>query len=285
MVMYLKLLISGLALGSFYAIVALGFSMIFGVSRVFNLAHGELVLAGGYVAYAVWKMLGGNLWLTVPFSVLALIILGLLLYYVFERINEPRELNTIVLTFGLAIFLQNIFLILFSANYHILVTPQWNRKTEILGVSLTRGHLVLFVTAIVSVLAIYILLQHTFWGKTLRATIQDKEAAGLLGINVKRTSLVAFLAGIGLVGLAGPFFASFHYIHPTAGIEATFIAIIITILAGVGHVRAIIWAGWSIGILENMITGIIGAAWREGITSIILIAILLYKPRGLAHRQ
>ena len=283
--MYLKLLISGLALGSFYAIIALGFSMIFGVTRVFNLAHGELLLAGGYVAYVACERFGLGFWPSVPISVLALTLLGVILYRVFRVIKEPLELNTIVFTFGLVIALQNLFLIFFSADYRILTTPEWSTTIEIFNVSFTRGQLTMFLTAFISVSALYFLLRHTFWGKALRATIQDREAAGLLGIDVEKNSILAFLGGIALVGLAGPFFASFHYIHPTGGIEATLIAIIVTIVAGVGHVRAVIWAGWGMGLLENLVTTTLGAAFREGVTSLVLIAILLYKPCGLADNQ
>ena len=271
--MYLKLLISGLALGSFYAIIALGFSMIFGVTRVFNLAHGELLLAGGYVAYVACERFGLGFWPSVPISVLALTLLGVILYRVFRVIKEPLELNTIVFTFGLVIALQNLFLIFFSADYRILTTPEWSTTIEIFNVSFTRGQLTMFLTAFISVSALYFLLRHTFWGKALRATIQDREAAGLLGIDVEKNSILAFLGGIALVGLAGPFFASFHYIHPTGGIEATLIAIIVTIVAGVGHVRAVIWAGWGMGLLENLVTTTLGAAFREGVTSLVLIAI------------
>ena len=283
--MYLKLLISGLALGSFYAIIALGFSMIFGVTRVFNLAHGELLLAGGYVAYVACERFGLGFWPSVPISVLALTLLGVILYRVFRVIKEPLELNTIVFTFGLVIALQNLFLIFFSADYRILTTPEWSTTIEIFNVSFTRGQLTMFLTAFISVSALYFVLRHTFWGKALRATIQDREAVGLLGIDVEKNSILAFLGGIALVGLAGPFFASFHYIHPTGGIEATLIAIIVTIVAGVGHVRAIIWAGWGMGLLENLVTTMLGAAFREGVTSLVLIAILLYKPCGLADNQ
>ncbi|RLA97345.1 MAG: hypothetical protein DRG83_16010, partial [Deltaproteobacteria bacterium] len=204
---------------------------------------------------------------------------------VFRVIKEPLELNTIVFTFGLVIALQNLFLIFFSADYRILTTPEWSTTIEIFNVSFTRGQLTMFLTAFISVSALYFLLRHTFWGKALRATIQDREAAGLLGIDVEKNSILAFLGGIALVGLAGPFFASFHYIHPTGGIEATLIAIIVTIVAGVGHVRAVIWAGWGMGLLENLVTTTLGAAFREGVTSLVLIAILLYKPCGLADNQ
>ncbi len=282
---YVKLVISGLALGSFYAIIALGFSMIFGVTRVFNLAHGELLLIAGYSAYAAWKTWGINFWLTIPIAILVLLAVGIVLYKVLSSIDEPLELNTIVFTFGLALFFQNLMLILFSANYRILSSPQWTKTLQVFGATITSGSLTLLTTSLLAVLILYFIFRHTFWGKILRATIQDREAARLLGINVNNTVILAFLSGMALVGLAGPFFASFHYIYPAGGMEATLIAIIITIVAGVGHVRAIIWAGWGIGIVENLVTGILGAAYREGITAIILIMILLYKPYALSNSQ
>jgi branched-chain amino acid transport system permease protein len=131
----------------------------------------------------------------------------------------------------------------------------------------------------------YVLLHHTYLGKALRATIQDRESAALAGINVRGMGILAFAIGAVLIGLAGPLFGSIHYLYPTAGLQATLIAVTITIFAGVGQIRTLILGGWILGFAESCTVVLLGASWRELVSAIMLLTLLALRPHGILGRE
>lgn len=232
MEIYAQILISGLSLGSFYALIALGFSLIFGVTHAFNLAHGELIILGGYLAYALWNFAGVPPYWTIPICLLVMPGATLLLNLLVRRIKAPFELNSLVVTFGLALFLQNAMLWGFSADYRLIHTES-ARFFQVpgLALSITENQLMLLLLSLAATGVVHWLLHETFLGKALRAAIQDRQAALLAGINLRRMGLAAFGFGGMLIGLAGPLYAQSIYLHPAAGFDATLIAILIAIFA------------------------------------------------------
>lgn len=272
-----QILINGLALGSFYVLVALGFSLIFGMVHAFNLAHGELLLLSGYLAYGLWKFLGWAYYWTLPAGLL-LIPVSLALERLLYRLPQPFELNSLVVTFGLAIMLQNLFLALFSADYRLVVLPPvtlWGGEGRAVLLTLNQGLLLLL--SLVIVLSLHLFLHHTFVGKALRATIQNREAAALAGIRTDKMRLLAFALGGALIGLAGPLWAANMYLYPAGGTEATLVAIIITIVAGVGRTRPLLLCGWLLGLAEAIGIWFLGSSWRELVSAAVLLGILLWR--------
>lgn len=280
-----QLLINAFSLGSFYALVALGFALIFGVTHTFNLAHGEFILLGGYLAYVLVGHLHFPFLWTLPICMLAMTLLAMSLQKLLGYVNEPYELNTLVVTFGLALVLQNGMLILFSADYRFIRSTAPAFDVSQTQLTFTQTQLILIVTSLLATSALYVLLRKTFLGKALRATIQDREAAKLAGIRVRRMSLIGFAAGGSLIGLAGPLYARTTYLYPSGGTEATLIAIIITIFAGVGRIRGILLGGWALGIAESLTVYILGTGWRELVSSLVLISLLLLRPEGILSRK
>jgi branched-chain amino acid transport system permease protein len=283
--MWTTVLVSGIALGSFYTLVALGFALIFGVTHTFNLAHGELIVFAGYVAYWLWKTQGVSLLLTFPAAILATLVLCLILQRLFSRLREPMEMNSIVLSFGLAILLQNGMLFFFSGDYRLIHVPLLNQRIHLPGLSLSYGQLTLLTISLLVLALTYVLLHHTYLGKALRATIQDRESAALAGINVTGMGILAFALGAVLIGLAGPLFGSIHYLYPTAGLQATLIAVTITIFAGVGQIRTLILGGWILGFAESCTVVLLGASWRELVSAVMLLTLLALRPHGILGRE
>lgn len=279
--MLTQLIINSFALGSFYALIALGFSLVFGITRAFNLAHGELILAGGYLAYALCKGLGIPFPYTLPMCMAAMPVATILLHQLLRYIQEPFELNTIVVTFGLALVLQNVMLFLFSANFRLLPQTDFPLTLPEVGFAFNPGQLVLIILSLLATGATHVILHRTFLGKALRATIQEPEAARLAGIPVERMGLISFALGGALIGLAGPLYGQSAYLHPFAGPEPTLTAIIITIFAGVGRVRGILVGGWILGLVESSATLAFGTSWREMVSAILLIGLLMLRPEGL----
>ena len=280
-----QILATGFSLGSFYALVALGFSLIFGITRAFNLAHGELIVLAGYLAFALWKFYQVPFLLTFGPCLLAMALAALLLCLLLRGLKEPYALNTLVVTFGLALLLQNLMLVLFSADYR-LIRPELANFT-FLGTDfpISFNQISLVLLSLLATGAVHVLMHHTFLGKALRATIQDSEVAQVAGINVKRMAFFAFGLGGMLIGLAGPLYGENMYLYPTAGTGATLIAIILTIFAGVGRIRTLLLAGWLLGLAESATILTLGSRWRELVAAAVLLVLLALRPEGISARQ
>jgi branched-chain amino acid transport system permease protein len=283
--MWITALISGIALGSFYALIAVGFALIFGVTQTFNLAHGELVVLAGYVAYWLWKAWGVPLIFTFPIAVAAMLFTLLLLQRLFVLLRDPLEINSIVMSFGLAILLQNGMLFTFSGDYRLIRAPVLTESIHLSGLSVSYGQFTLVLLSLIAIGLLHLVLHQSYLGKALRATIQDREGAALAGINVRAMGLVAFSIGAVCIGLAGPLYGSIHYLYPTAGLQATLLAVTITIFAGVGQIRGLLLGGWILGLAESAAVILLGASWRELVSAAILMALLVLRPQGILGRE
>ena len=282
--MWSTALISGITLGSFYTLIAMGFALIFGVTRTFNLAHGELLVLAGYTSYWLWKGLGLNLFFCFLGALMVTLLACVLLERLLSRLREPLELNSIVVTFGVAILLQNGMLFCFSGDYRLIRVPLLNEGLQLQTIRLSYGQLTLLVLSLVVIGTLYLLMRHTYVGKALRATIQDQEAAALAGVNVTAMRILAFIIGAFLIGLAGPLYGCIHYLYPTAGHQATLLAITITIFAGIGRTRGLILGGWLLGVAESMAVVFLGASWREMVSAVMLLTLLAIRPHGILGR-
>jgi len=264
----------------------MGFSLIFGVTHAFNLAHGELIVLAGYLAYALWHFWHIPFYWTLPVCILLLPVATLGLHWLLRRLPAPFELNSLVVTFGLAIMLQNLFLAFFSADFRLIMLPAAPvLDFPDLSIMVTANQALLVSLSLAATGLVHLFLHRTFLGKALRATIQNREGAALAGIRVGQMQLIAFGVGGTLIGLAGPLFASNMYLYPAGGMEATLIAIIITITAGVGRTRSLLLGGWLLGLAESLAVLLIGTSWRELISAGILLAILLWRPEGISSRK
>lgn len=276
-------LASGALLGCFYALMALAFSMILGVSRSLNLAHGELIILGGYVGYWLWSGSGLHPLFVVPVSAAALLPLALLWQWLLGRLPEPKELNSLVLTFGLSLLLQSVMLAIWRGEYRLITSESLTASVRIGGVSLNQGRLLVGAVALAAVGALALGLAYTRWGRAVRATSLDPEAAALLGINVDRATRITFLLALALAGGAGVLFATLHYLYPAGGVELTLLAIVLAIWAGVGRLRSVLLAGLLLGVVESLTVAWTGPSWREPAVALLLLGSLLARPHGLAR--
>jgi branched-chain amino acid transport system permease protein len=279
----IQALASGALLGCFYTLMALAFSMIVGVSRALNLAHGELIILGGYLGYWLWAGFDLHPIVLLPLVATAVLPLGLLWQWLLHRVPEPKELNSLVLTFGLSLLLQNAMLGLWKGDYRLISSPSLTESIRVGFVHLNRGRILVAVVALAAVGLLSLGLTRTRWGRAIRATALDREAAALLGINVDRASRTTFLLALALAGVAGVLFATLHYLYPTAGVELTLLAIVLAIWAGLGRLRGLLAAGILLGVVEAITVAWTGPGWREPVVAAILLASLLTRSRGLAR--
>lgn len=276
-------LVSGALVGCFYALMALGFSLVLGVARAMNLAHGELIVLGGYLGYWLWAGSGLPSLLLVPVAAAALLPLGLVWEALLRRLPEPRPLNSLALTFGLSLLLQNAIRALWQGEYRLIADPALSGGVRLAGVSVNTGRLLVAATALAAVGLLWLGLNRTRWGRAVRATSIDAQAAALLGINVDAATRTTFLLAVGLTGAAGVLFATLHYLYPAAGVELTLLAIVLTIWAGVGRLRSVLVAGIALGVAEAVAVAWAGPGWRETAVALLLLASLFARAGGLAR--
>lgn len=280
---FIQALLSGILLGCFYAVMALGFSVILGVTRALNLAHGDLIILGGYLGYWLWSGSGLHPLLLVPVAGAALLPLALLCQWLFQRLPEPKELSSLMLTFGLSLLLQNFMLGLWRGEYRIIASEPLTASVRVGSLVLNQGRLIVAAAALILVAALYLGLTRTRWGRAVRATSLDREAAALLGINVDEATRTTFLLAFGLSGGAGVLFATLHYLYPAGGIEVTLLAIVLTIWAGAGRLRSVLLAGILLGVIETLTLTWSGPRWRELVVALMLLGSLLARSGGLAR--
>ncbi len=271
---------SGLASGAVHALLALPFAIVLGLSRALNLAHGEMVVLGGYVAYAAWRAWDLPLPALSLVAGCALIPLGLLWRALLARVPEPVELNSLTLTFGLSLLLQNGVLTVWSADYRLIPTEAESAPPAWLGLPPARAGLA--AASLVVFLALHWALSRTRWGAALRATSRDPDTASLMGIDTRRVTRVAFAAAALLAGAAGALFAIIHYLHPSAGADLTLLAVTLAVLGGVGRVGGLLAAGLALGLVEGLTLATVGPGWRELAVALTLLGALLVRSRGLS---
>lgn len=275
--------VSGALLGCFYALTALGFSLILGVGRALNLAHGDLIIVGGYIGYSLWAGLGLDPLLLGPISALCLAPLGVVWQWLLERAPEPRELSSLVLTFGLSLLLQNLMRAVWQGDYRLIPDASLAASLTLGPVSVNRGRLLAGLSALGAVGVLWLLMTRARWGRAVRATSIDREAAALVGINVDVASRMTFVVALALTGGTGVLFATLHYLYPAAGVELTLMAIVLTVWAGVGRLRSVLVAGLLLGMIEALTVAWAGPRWREPAVALMLLGSLLARAGGLAR--
>ncbi len=279
-------ILSGILEGGNYALFALGLAFVFGIMRIINLAHGELLVLGGYVAYWALRICGVDPLLSLPLAALVPAGVAWVTHRVLiRRVRTAAELNTLILTFGVGIFLANVFLQLWSADLRSVDVPWMQEPVGFGGVFVGVGEIVAFAVSVAGVLGLHVFLARTRTGKAIRATAMDRDAAALAGIDVERIDLLAFSVGGALAGLGGPLLGILSHLDPGAGLAVTIKGFILTVLAGVGSVPGLIVGGIVLGVGEAMTVTFASSSLRELFGFVLFLGILIVRPSGLFGRR
>lgn len=276
----------GILVGGLYGLAAVGLSLVFGVTRFLNVSHGELLMLGGYAAFWLYTLLHVDPFLGLPIVVVLMILLGIILYrLLFARMvkfpEETKIKNTLLVGFGLGLILQNVALRLWTADDRGVTTAYSSQAYTLLSVRFPLVRVVSFLFALVILLALHQFLQRTYTGKAIRATVQDWEAATLLGIDIYRVYLLAFVLGAVLAGVAGALVSVGYSIQPGMGLEWTLITLIVMVLGGLGSILGTFVAGVLLGVTQSLTSFWLGGAYREIIALILFLLVLILRPQGL----
>lgn len=276
--------INGVMLGGFYAVMVLGFSIIWGVMGVINLAHGEFVMVGAYLTWLLSKQFGWEPFATVIVVFPVMFAVGYLLQRgLINRVIERPYLISLLVTYGLSIIIANAAKILFTATPRTVDTA-FSGFWRIGGITVPVTKTVVLVAALFIMAGLHIFLQHTRLGKSIRAAAQNREAARIVGIEIKHVYAITFAICIGLTGVAGTLIAPTQPIFPFMGPPLTLKAFAITAMAGLGSIPGALMGGIVLGLVEVFIaTFVPGVGTNLGIVSsfVILVVVLVTRPQGL----
>ena len=277
----IQLVISGLLIGSIYALMSIGLTLIFGVLRVVNFAHGEFLMIAMYGAWAFSKLLGLNPYFAAIAVVPAMFLFGALVYrLVIGSALEKPHLVVVFATMGLSIFLQNIALMVMTADLRD-VPPIFVRSISI-GHVFIKGELLLgFIVTLACTIALQWVIKYTFLGKAIRATVQDGEAAKLMGIAVPRIFLITFAAGSALVGLAACVMLPLFSVFPTVGLNFVLIAFVIVVLGGMGSIEGALLGGFCVGVVQSVSSYYVAPAFGQLFFFLLFLLVMIFRPNGL----
>ncbi|HEX7787421.1 MAG TPA: branched-chain amino acid ABC transporter permease [Methylomirabilota bacterium] len=277
-----QLLASTLLLGGVYALIAVGLTLIFGVMRIVNFAHGEFLMLGMYLAFWSFTLLGLDPYVTLVLALPIIFAGGWLSYRLVMRpvINASHNVQVFT-TVGLSIALQAVALVLWSADAQFIRTSYYAVVVRFGGAALNLAQIAAFVVAVIFTAGLFAFMRWSYAGKIMRATAQDRHAAALMGIDTGRVFALTWAVGITCVGVAGVVLAPIYPVYPSIGLQFVLIAYVAVVLGGLGDMAGALIASLVVALVEVVGSYVIGTAWKEVMYLLLFIAILVIRPAGL----
>lgn len=284
--LFLQLLANGLVTGSFYALSALGLTLVFGLMRVVNFAHGEFYIVGGLIGWALTAVLGWNYFLALPVVIIVLGIGGYLIdQLLIARVRGQGEEPSILLTIGLSIFIANTALLIVGTTPVTVASPFASKPLFFGPVVITQARLVLVGICALLIVGANLLIQRTTLGRAMRATFQDQMAAQLVGIRTSHVYGLTFALGATLAGAAGMLLGSIYVVEASGGGVISLKAFVVVILGGMGSFAGAIVGGLILGLAEALWGGYVSTGLVDAIGFALVIVTLLIRPYGLFSRR
>ena len=275
-------LIWGVAIGSIYVLLATGLNLIFGVMKLVNFAHGELLMVGAYVSYSVTRAFGLDVYLSVFVSMAVVALVGLAVERLaFRRVLGADKLNEIFVSLGLILIFDNAAVLIWGDNSKWLTSPFEGMNVQLGEVFLSYNMLIAFGFVIAILVGLLFLIKKTKIGMAMRATSQKSQAAMLMGINIEHVYIFTFMLGAALAGAAGSLYGIIFPFNPYIGALPTIKAFAIIILGGLGSIPGAIVGGLLYGIAENLARASLGGIWGDAVAFTLLIIVLVVRPKGL----
>lgn len=278
----LQFILNGLVTGAFYGLSALGLTLIFGMMKVINFAHGEFYMMGGILGYYLTTVLGLDFFLAISIVVAVVAAFGWVVDRVLIRPLRGKDiLSSALVTIGLSIFLVNTFLVLAGTTPRRIETP-FEAKPIFLGpVVITETRIFAVVVGVVALVLVHLLIRRTRLGKAMRATFQQTDAAALVGINIERIYGITFALGASMAAVSGVLLGSIFVAQPTVGGLISLKAFVVVILGGMGSFAGAVIGGLILGVTESLWGGFVSTGYQDVVGFALVILILLIRPYGL----
>jgi len=295
----LQQVLNGLVLGSIYALVALGYTMVYGIIGLINFAHGEVVMVGAMVTISVLTMLAGAGFapgiITLLLAIMAAVVVCMLLAqgmekYAYRPLRKAPRLTPLILAIGISIALQNLAMMIWGRGYKTFPEVVETQPVDVYGATITNVQLSIMLIAVVIMLGLWLLVDKTRLGKAMRATAQNQEVAGLMGININRVISATFLIGASLGAIAGVMRAvNYGQADAYMGLLLGLKAFSAAVLGGIGNLFGAMAGGLLLGLIESLAAGytgqitggFLGANYQDIFAFAVLILVLLFRPNGL----
>ncbi len=288
----LQVLVTGILLGGLYGLMSSGLSLILGITRVVNFAHGDFVTIGMYVTFFAVTSVNLHPLVSLPFVAIGMFVLGLVVYQLLilrtlnQRTDRPEDTHIaqIVITLALAILIENALLVAFSPNQRV-VSGTFQGLIAVGGVFINRAQLAAFIIALICFIALYYFLTYTSFGKAMQATVDDGDMATMVGVNTRTIYAASFGIGVALAAIAGGVLVTYYPATPTAGIPFLVIIFVTVVLGGLGNIVGAFYAGMIVGIIQQATATYVAITLQNVGIFVLFIIILLLRPQGLMGRR
>ncbi|PIC80728.1 branched-chain amino acid ABC transporter permease [Sporosarcina sp. P18a] len=274
-------LINGIVLGSVYALMAIGYTMVWNVLRFINFAHGEVYMGGAFVALTT-MYLGAPVWLAYSCGMLSGALLGYLMEkLVYKKMRTAPKLNLLIAAIGIAIVLQNSAQLIWGASPERLASPFLANNVNIGGMMVNQHYIFIIIVTIIVMFLLEFFMNRTLMGKAVQAASQNIQATELMGINANKVISITFAIGSGVGALAGILVGPVFLVYPTMGVFAGLKGFTASVMGGMGNIPGAMVAGLMLGVLESFAAGFISSGYRDAVAMVILLVILLLRPQGI----
>jgi branched-chain amino acid transport system permease protein len=277
-------MINGLSLGAIYALIALGYTMVYGIIKLINFAHGDIMMVGAFVGYFSLTLFGTNIIVAMVFSMLVCAVLGVLIEKIAYRpLRNSTRIAALITAIGVSLFLEYATIFILGPAQKVFPEAAFKIKAyNIAGLSILNKDVFVIISAVVLMLILQYIIKWTKTGKAMRAVSLDMEAAVLMGISVDKTISITFAIGSALAAAAGVMYGVYYStVNPLMGIIPGLKAFVAAVLGGIGIIPGAMAGGFIMGLLETMVSGYGNSLYRDAVAFGVLILILLIKPTGL----
>jgi branched-chain amino acid transport system permease protein len=282
----LQQIVNGVSLGSVYVLLAVGFTLSLGVLKLLNIAHGHFYMLGAYLVFSFAQLAGLGYWPAVLLTIPSMFLVGVIVHLAgIKPLHGKGYLAPILSTLAIAFLMESVALLIWPGTVRLIDTPYNYVTYSLAGVSFTEQRLLTFVAALALTAGLYFFLQRTKIGKALRATTQNEDSAELVGVNTGSMRLFALGLSAALAGAAGGLIGPLFAVSPAMGLNALFKALVVVLLGGLGSILGAVLGGFLLGLFEAFFGGFVNAAWTPVATFVLIILILVVRPRGLFGRE
>ena len=282
----LNWIINGIRMGSIYALIALGYNMVYGIISLINFAHGDIIMVGAYMVWLVLTMLGAPIWVSLLAAMVVCGVLGMIIEQLAYKplLSAPR-ISMLITALGVSIFLQNLFMLIFGSERQAVPVKMNVAPLHIGAVQIDFSIVLTVAVSVVTMAALTFLVKRSKMGKAMRAVSEDQGAARLMGVNINSTIVFTFAIGSALAGL-GAFFLTLAspQIQPFMGSMPGLKAFVAAVLGGIGSIPGAMLGGFILGIIESIAKGV-ASQWTDAVVFAVLIVVLLVKPAGLLGKN